>query len=72
MSRWGRFNFNAFWFFKGYSKFAKKILSIFFLIIILHESVGGQTTKSGKIDFKRVVMGLGYKNYLQIKKKKEL
>ena len=37
-----------------------------------HESVGGQTTKSSKIDFKRVVMGLGYKNYFQIRKKQEL
>ncbi len=37
-----------------------------------HESVGGQTTKSSKINFKNIVIGLGYKSYHQINRKKDL
>jgi len=37
-----------------------------------HESVGGQTTKSKNIDFKSVVLGIGYKKYFKINKKENI
>lgn len=37
-----------------------------------HESVGGQSTNAKNIDFKRVSMGMGYKNFFSIKDKNNL
>ena len=37
-----------------------------------HESVGGQKTNAGSINFKYLVKSVGYKNYLKINKKSEI
>ena len=37
-----------------------------------HESVGGQTTTAASIDFKKIVKGLGYKNYFNIFRSREI
>ena len=34
-----------------------------------HESVGGQPTHAKNIDFKKICIGLGYKNFFTIKNK---
>ena len=36
-----------------------------------HESVGGQTTNSDHLDFKKITSGLGFKKYFLIKKKSQ-
>ena len=37
-----------------------------------HESVGGQPTTAAKIDFKKLVKSLGYKNYFKISKSEQM
>ena len=37
-----------------------------------HESVGGQTTTAGSINFKKLAMSLGYKKYFYVKNKSNL
>mgnify|MGYP001180394190 FL=1 len=37
-----------------------------------HESVGGQTTTASGIDFKKLAFSMGFKNFFQIKSKKQI
>ena len=54
------------------SNYKKKNLKIILLNNYSHESVGGQKTYSEKINFDKTIKGLGFKNYVKLKDKKNL
>jgi phosphonopyruvate decarboxylase len=52
--------------------FGKKNLKHIILNNGVHESVGGQTTTSRTIDFKKIASSMGYKSFLQLSKKESI